>query len=720
MALIPIYFPDPRDTWRVERLRVHFLIKAGEKHIAEARERAIAIVKERNADLAVVGDLVQAFHGAGRAAEAIEILELARSLKGSEVLDTWLVAVLARKDDDDSAQRARSLADELGRANLSLAKSAAALRGMQGDAGVLRQYLDTRIESSDKARTEHRFLRLRLNFADATGRDGDARTKARATSVADLSAIAADPDASPRVLETCVAIAYALDEFDSAGRCLAAAAGRSDSISVMPIRLLATFESGQIPVAQRAKLLAGLTERGESMPARAFLNALAASLRPEAIDVAKLRSALAELAEDAASEVPARFMALSLAARADDLEAVESQARALLARLPDAVELRAGLAALFLRADRPKDALDLYPDRSALDATGAALVARSLMVLDERDAARSVLTDSIRRHPQDARAFLLLAALIREDESRAGRILEALRVLSAAPAVRPVQLMRAELLLHDEVGLSERAARIYIGLLNRNLLDRAALTGYLNFLMTRDRKGDAIQLCSFLLNPNQESVPGLRNQFDGLMASPEALQALRRLAAEQDNGAVRTGWRIVRATASQQSGRVREALDDYRHVNKHTSGILAPLNNGAWILAEMARAEIERAPEEAPLSKQVTDDLNAARAWVEEALALLPEEPRTVAARERSASVQDTAAYVYLLLREYELAKTAIDKAIGYNAAVGDYRLRRARILWAAGDADGARAEVERVIADFAGQPAEREAVILRRKFGPQ
>ena len=720
-VLLKAYFPGAEGNWHLEDLSIGFLLQGTEEDKQLARERALAVIRREEASPAVVRAIVSRFASAGQGGDLIALLEEARKFKGDKALDAWLAALLAQSGDEGAGERASTIADELGRGNLALGESAAALTLLQGaNPEVVRKYLDARIEASEEARAAHRFQRARLDIAVALAAERATKpeeaTAARARALADIAAIAADPAAEPRVLAQASELAYALRDPKALGACVAATVGRADAITLLGVKLVSTIEQGMFDDEARSELAQALRAGAEGMPAGAVCEALA-----DVVDDPKtlvgLPDVLEKLAQTGECEVPARLIAMALASKAADPDAVESNARALLKRLPDSREMRLNLGAALMRAGKLDDILTLYETVDELAPGEYALLATTHGRKNELEETRRLCHAAIDKFPTDPRAFLVLAESIgaegpREgenaEEEQARESKEALRVLSAAPRNRVVELARARLYATAGIDQPDRAAEIYAALIMASVLDMGAQRGYLQLLMDSDRHTDAISFVNLMLTPDAEKARVLGDRFDGYRMTKQHIAQLTAIAERDPHGATRLFWSTMRGNALERSGYVREALQVYRETNdrKRSGGNFMTLNNGAWILAEIARETMDR-------GGKADDELQTAKEWVERALQLNGD----------LSNINDTAAHVYALMRDFDNALAAIDRAIELAVEPAEdpsrFMFHRARICEASGDREAALKQLESVIETYQGDPVEREARIYRDGLPP-
>jgi tetratricopeptide (TPR) repeat protein len=141
----------------------------------------------------------------------------------------------------------------------------------------------------------------------------------------------------------------------------------------------------------------------------------------------------------------------------------------------------------------------------------------------------------------------------------------------------------------------------------------------------------------------------------------------------------------MRGGALQREGRLGEALTDYEAAARIDEGRWEALNNAAWLIATTQTSRIADA-----------------KAYIDRALAMRPEEP----------SLLDTAAEVALVRGEGAEALRLIDQALAKApvAKVPPYTVHKGRILEHQGMDDEARLLMEKLCADHPGDPAAADA----------
>jgi len=635
-------------------IRADLLLQGEDKaEVAEARTTLEAIINDGEASTSRV---LRALVILALRTDLETARDVADAAKVQDRDDSRIAAFLASLLSAEEGDKARGLeiAEELAKTAVT-GEDSQILRMLMGGGGgaAVESYLNAQVEKGGESNAQARLQRAvaLLSRARRTKDDAEGAENLRKRVLKDLEKVKDDSSATKASLVVAFNLASSIGESKLAGAFAGRAAALAGSPEMLDARLLHLALQVQDDDIL-AELADGVRSVAEGTKSKHYVNAIAQAIATRVKDRRELLDRFAQAADKDEVKQPALELAARIALGLGEFVRAEAYARRSMEVDADSASARELLGATMLQREAYQDVIDLHLPTENRSASGYVQLVGAYLALGLKDDALSMAREGMRTHPQSIPVHIMTARChldLKEER-------KALSVLNVAPNNAYVAHMRAEL-LHKAGDLSMAQQLYEVLLVNSRFVDIQAWRGLQVVLHDRDRVDEFVSATSRVLDtPVLEKQPKVR----------ATLMYLRGMSFEKD-------------------GKVEDAITEYESCARLDNTNWLALNNAAWHIATVAPA-------------RVADAL----VYLKRALELEPENP----------SVLDTAAEVYSVLGKPDEALGFIDKALALKpeGRVGKFRVHRARILLRAEREDEAKALLEQIRKDFAGEPTAEAA----------
>lgn len=585
-------------------MRVGLLLRKEENYtpdVAKAQELVKRLADNPNANTGIIVAALQTLAIRGGIDAARTVAQEANLADRKDRRMTALLAVLLNAKEGDR-ERADALVRELAR-NADPETEGPVLRLLGQGRQLVDSYFDAKIEKGGGSAMKYRLSRALANLARAAKEKDSERAKAMREKVTrDLKIVLDDPEAKRRALLDGFWLASSLGDSGLAGQLLGLALVREGRPEALAIRILEIAERTEDRAVVKA-IAKGIEAIAPKSGSPVFLRAFSA-IFAEKVD----ESAIDVFEKAAEGDEPARRQSLELACRIAlthaKYERGEALARRLLEAAPDGSTGRELLGAVLVLRNKPEATVELWTGIEKPSEAGYRQLIGAHIQLEQLDKAKEVAEVAIEKYPHLPGPYLLLADIYeRRDE-----IAKALGILNLAPPIPFVTLKRAMHMYRlEEYAASERLYMVLLGV--TKFRDHVVWTNLSRVMNVQERGGAFLELSAKVLH---------RKLLEGDAMTLSLIHFLRGETLEQ-------------------GGQVSQALGEYEKAIGFNPKFWTALNNAAWHISTLQRTRIRTAKD-----------------YIDKALELQPDNP----------AVLDTAAEVYVVLKQFDRSIELIEKAI--------------------------------------------------------